>query len=103
MNKPIRSQPIRENEAGWTIVDAGDNGVEILEHRISVNNFSQATDIANRLSPLVMAYEPLDSEYTIRVNLTRWVVEVRLSAPKGLWESEAQEQLAKGVVALSEE
>jgi hypothetical protein len=101
MNNFHASQPIRENLEGWSTIDSGDNSVEILECQIRVDNFSQAVDITNDLSPLVMQYEPLDSEYTIRVNLTRWVVEVRMSAPTGRWESEKQEILAMSISKMT--
>jgi hypothetical protein len=101
MNNSSMSQPIRKNLEGWTTIASGDNDVEILECKIRVNYFSQAVDIANRLSPLVMQYEPLDSEYAIRVNLTRWVVEVRMSVPAGHWESESQEMLAMSISKMT--
>lgn len=95
------SQPIRRNLEGWSTIASGDNDVEILEYKIRVNYFSQAVDIANRLSPLVMQYESVDSEYTLRVNLTRWVVEVRMSVPAGHWESENQEILAMSISKMA--
>ena len=95
------NQPVRGNIEGWSTIASGDNDVEILECKIRVNNFSQAVDVANKLSPLVMQYEPLDSEYTIRVNLTRGVVEVHMSVPKGYWESEGQEKLATSVAKMT--
>jgi hypothetical protein len=101
MNTSHEPQPIRENVPGWTTIVTGDNGVELLEHRIKVTDFSQAVEVANKIAPLVMRYEPLDSDYTLRVNLTRWAVESRLSVPTGCWESEAQEKLAKGIAEIS--
>ena len=100
MNTSHEAQPIRENVPGWTTIVTGDNGVELLEHRMKVTDFSQAVEVANKIAPLVMRYEPLDSEYTLRVNLTRWVVESRLSVPAGCWESAAQEKLAKGIAEI---
>ena len=100
MNNSSISQPIRGNLEGWTTIASGDNDVEILECKIPVNDFSQAVNIANQLSPLVMQYESQGSEYAIRVNLSRWIVEVRLSAPTGYWESEAQEKLATSISKL---
>ena len=101
MNTCHEAQPIRENVPGWTTIVTDDNGVELLEHCIKVTDFSQAMEVANKIAPLVMRYEPLDSEYTLRVNLTRWVVESRLSVPMGCWESEGQEKLAKGIAEIS--
>jgi hypothetical protein len=95
------NQPIRNDITGWKTISSGDSDVEILEHRIRVSDFSQATDVANRITPLVVRYEPLDSEYTIHVNLARSAVEVTLSVPKGCWESEAQKHLAEGVIEVT--
>ena len=98
MNTPVENRPIRKTPDGWTIISSADNGVEIIEHRVGVENFAQAVDIASNISPLVMKYEPLDSEYTVRVNLSRWMVEVHMSVPTGFWESDAQKKSAERIV-----
>lgn len=92
---------MREDIAGWSTIDSGDNNVEIIECKIRVGTFAQAVAAANELAPLVEEHEPLDSQYTIRVNLTRWVVEIRMSVPKGFWESENQKKLAEGIAKFA--
>lgn len=101
MNDAHINQIVRHDVTGWTVVDSDDNDVEIIARQIDVDNFAQAVEVANKIAPIVMQYEPLDSGFALHVRLTRWVVELRLSVPKGCWESVAQEKLATNLAKIS--
>ena len=53
--------PIRVNIPEWITILSGDNDVEIMECKIRVQDFAEAVEVATKIAPLVMQYEPLDS------------------------------------------
>ena len=101
MSDAHTNQLVRSDVEGWTVVDSDDNDVEIIARQIDVDNFAQAVEVANKIAPIVTQYEPLDSGFALHVRLTRWVVELRLSVPKGYWESALQEKLAISLAKIS--
>src|SRR5438045_5929840 len=101
MTNTETNRPLREDMAGWKLIASADNDVEILECKIRVDNFSEGADVANKIAPLVMQYEPLDSDYTIHVNVAQQMVDITMTVPKGFWASEDQKKLAHGVAVLA--
>jgi len=96
MDLPNADRPARGDEQNWRIVVSGDNGHELLQFIIEVEDFAAAAKKGSELAALIMKYG--QSDYT-QVTLRAWRVEVTLSAPKGAWWSMSQQEMVSVIGA----
>lgn len=78
---------------------SGDDGHELIRCIVAVEDFIEASRIAGEIATLVVNYE--QSDYT-QLMLRGWQIDVTMSAPKGAWWSQSQQELAADIRSLFE-
>ena len=91
---PVKTnqQPIRDSDEGWSVAKSGDNGVELLQYTINLDdNLIETAQKAEDIAALVVRYE--QSNY-VQIVLRGWQITIIMSVPAEARFSEAQQQLA---------
>lgn len=91
----------REDNEGWELYVAGDNGVDILRYAVKADGILDASRIAQPIVALIANVAQEVSGWP-QVTLRGSYIEVTMTAPAGEWFASDQQNLAASIVRVAQ-